>query len=148
MKHNRIVFSLSLIYFEHESLWHQVHELDFKNTDSLISGEVKLILILGQLMVSCRKNFHGKICINSTPLLIIFNQLFGCPRANSGALHFQGVSLTYLILIIALDQKFIKSLVMSLGTEVQLSTSLRFELAIFESEVDVLTHCAYSLVNS
>ena len=41
MKHNQIVFSLSLIYFEHESLWHQVHELDYKNTDSLISGEVK-----------------------------------------------------------------------------------------------------------
>ena len=42
MRHNRIVFSFLLICFEHEGLWHHhVPELDFKNTDSLTSGEVK-----------------------------------------------------------------------------------------------------------
>ena len=30
-----------MIYFEHGSLRHHVPELDFKNADSLISGEVK-----------------------------------------------------------------------------------------------------------
>ena len=49
-----------------------------------------------------REMFLGKICINSTPLFIIFNHLFGCPQANFGPLRWQRVSLAYFILIIAL----------------------------------------------
>ena len=30
MSHNQIVFSFLLIYFEHESLWYHVPELDLK----------------------------------------------------------------------------------------------------------------------
>ena len=52
------------------------------------------------ISVSCRERFHGKIYINSRPLFIIFNDLFGCPKANFGPLHWQGVSLTYLMLTI------------------------------------------------
>ena len=41
MRHNQIVSIFLLIYVEHESVWLGVSELDFKNTYSLLSGEVK-----------------------------------------------------------------------------------------------------------
>ena len=79
MRHNQIVFGYLLIYFEYEKLWHHhVPELDLKNTDS------------------------SKICVNYGPLFVIFNHLFGCPKANSGALHWQRASLVYLMLITVL----------------------------------------------
>ena len=44
-----------------------------------------------------------KICINSTPLVIIFDYLFGSSRPNFGPLCWGRTSLVYLILIILLD---------------------------------------------
>ena len=109
-----LVFSFWLIYFEHERLWHPVPEL---NTLTHYSVELLfytswkhqktlrlLTLILGQLIVVIYlgKHFLGKICINSRPLFIIFNHLFGCPEANFGPLRWQRIRLAYLILIIVL----------------------------------------------
>ena len=48
--HSHIVFSFLLIYFELKCFWdNHVSEVDFKNTDSLISRKA-LILIFGQLI--------------------------------------------------------------------------------------------------
>ena len=51
-------------------------ELAFKNTDSLKSDKVT-ILILRQLIAAYSEIFHGKICINIRPLFITFNHEFG-----------------------------------------------------------------------
>ena len=91
-----------------------------------------------------RENFLGKRCINSRPLFIIFNHLFGCTEANFRPLRWQTVSLAYLILIIVLYHYLIKrSLVVGLGPKTQPSTSVGFELEIFRSAVEFVTHCTY-----
>ena len=64
-----------------------------------------LILILGQLIISYREDFHGKICRNSRQLFINFNHLFGCPKASCGLLQWQAVSFSLLVLIIGLYQE-------------------------------------------
>ena len=45
-------------------------------------------------------NFHGNIWTNSRPLFIIFNHPFNCPKANFGPLHWQGVSIALILIIL------------------------------------------------
>ena len=100
-------------------------------------------MILGQLIVSYRENFHGKTCINSGPLFIILIIYLTVPKPTLGH-YIDRVSLVYLMLIIMLDQKVTESFVIRLGPKVQLSTSVAFGLGIFESGVEGLTHYTYS----
>ena len=71
MRHGQIVFSFLLTYFVRKRLWHHhVSELHFKNTDSLISREVKFWTYTRSADSIIRGNyFRGKICINSRPQL-------------------------------------------------------------------------------
>ena len=101
MRHNQIAFSLLLICYEDQRLWHHHEpELDFKDTNFQYLTNKVLNLLLGQLIVSFREIFR-KIFINSRPLFINFNNLFGCLKINFESLHWQGVCLAYLILIVA-----------------------------------------------
>ena len=74
-----LVLLFLLIYFKRESLWyHHLPELDFKNEDSFIYGEVKF---WSWYLVNWG---NGEININYRSLFIIFNHLFGCRKAILG----------------------------------------------------------------
>ena len=83
MRRKQIVFSLFDLlpkwrFMTPSCEWNQFVKRRFFN----IWWSKVLILIYGQVIVSCKKYFHRKINVNSRPFFIIFNHLFGYPKAD------------------------------------------------------------------
>ena len=92
-----------------------------------------------------------KIYINSRPLFMTFNHLFGFPKASLGKLHQQETSIVYSMLIIVLYLIWSKGH-RELRGEVRLQSPGELISWVwtgnFGSEVEVLIPCAYSPVHT
>ena len=135
-----------------------------KNLQHFLWGITRLFLVFCRFnldmkdygIISClnwilKTEILQKICINSRPLIMTFNHLFGFPKAGLGKLHQQGTSIVYSMLIIVLYLIWSKGH-WELRGEVRLQSPGELISWVwtghFGSGVELLIPCAYSPVHT